>query len=373
MTMRVLIIRTSAMGDIVHSLPVVAALKSALPEARLAWVVEEPFAPLLEGNPDLERVFSIELRRWRRNPLGGLAPMADARRSIDDFNADVALDLMGNHKAGAIAALARAPRVVGLQHADRREPSSAAWMTDIVPARGTHSVDRTLSILRGLGIEPGSPDFGSQYLLAGDRDPAPPGDPYFIVQVGTGWVNKTYPAAQLGEVARRIAERRGISGYVAHGPGDQQAAEQALAASAAALVDVIPVGLADLGAWLRGADLVIGGDTGTLHLADALGTTVLMILGPTSADRNGPYHQRHNTLRLDLPCSPCYQRFPAVQSCMAHLPVGAVADRAERLLCGEQLTASDSVLRLTRPPPPLCRSVPAIGTARREAQTRYGS
>lgn len=365
--MRILIIRTSAMGDIVHSLPVIAALNSALPEAKLAWVVEKPFAPLLEGHPDLERVFSIELRRWRRNPVAGLVSMADARRSIDAFDADLALDLMGNHKAGAIAALTRAPRVLGLDRADRREPSSAAWMTDTMPARGTHTVDRTLSILRGLGIEPGPPDFGSRHLLPGQGEPRLPSQPYFVVQVGSGWANKTYPAEALGEVAKRISERRGVNGYVAHGPGDQQAAEEALAASAGALVDVIPVGLADLGRWLRGADLVIGGDTGTLHLADALGTTVLMILGPTSADRNGPYHQRHNTLRLDLPCSPCYRRFNDTQSCMVRLPVEAVADRAVRLLCGDRLTASDTLLRLTGPPPHPCRSVQSTAAAHGEA------
>lgn len=371
--MQILIIRTSSMGDIVHSLPVIAALTSALPEAKLAWVVEKPFAPLLEGHPDLECVFSIELRRWRRNPLAGLVPMAGARRCIDDFDADVALDLMGNHKAGAIAALTRAPRVLGLDRTDRREPSSAAWMTETVPARSTHTVDRTLSILRGLGIEPGPPDFGSQHLLAGDGDPAPPGDPYFIVQVGSGWANKTYPAEALGEVANRIAETRGIVGYVAHGPDDEAAAEAAITVSAGGLAGAVPPGLENLGAWLRRADLVIGGDTGPVHLADALGTPVLMVLGPTAAERHGPYHQRHNTVRLDLPCSPCYQRFASAQSCMTQLQVGAVAERAVRLLTGQRLTASDTLLRLTGLPPPLCRSVPSTALGHPGAAIRSDS
>lgn len=371
--MRVLILRTSAMGDIVHSLPVIAALKTAMPDATLAWVVEKPFAPLLEGNPHLDRIFRLELRRWRHDGWRGLAAMTKARRTIDDFDADVALDLMGNYKAGAIAALTRAPRAIGLARPDRREPSSAVWMTDTVPARGTHAVDRTLSILRGLGIQPGPPDFAPQYLLAGDGDPAPPEAPYFAIQVGTGWPNKTYPAAKLGEVARRIAEARGIVGYVAHSPDDEAAAEAAITASAGGLAGAVPVGFENLGAWLRRADLVIGGDTGAVHLADALGTPVLMSLGPTSAERHGPYHQRHNTVRLGLPCSPCYRRFSTTQSCMAQLPVGAVAERAIRLLCGERLTASETLLRLTGPPPPLCRSVPSTASGHPGAAIRSDS
>ena len=354
--MRILILRTSAMGDIVHALPVLAALKRNLPEATIGWVVEKPFAVLLDQHADVDALFPVELRRWRRQPAVGLAQAASVRRDIDGFDADIAVDLMGNHKAGAIAAVTRVPRVLGLARRDRREPSSAVWMTDTAPALGTHAVDRTLSILRGLGIDPGEVDFQPEKLLPRPADPAPPADPYFVIQVGAGWANKCYPAAALGDVARRIAAQRDLRGYVAHGPGEVAEAEEAMIAGDGALVDAVPTGLASLGFWLRRAELVIGGDTGPVHLADALGTDVLMLMGPTSAERHGPYQQRDNTIRVDLPCSPCYQRFSGAQSCMTHLPPAAVADRAVSVLCGRRLTASDTLLRLSEPLPPLCRS-----------------
>ena len=355
--MRVLILRTSAMGDIVHSLPVLAALKRGMPEARLAWVVEKAFAPLLRGRDELDRIIEVDLRRWRRAPLGNLREMSEARRAMDDFGADLALDLMGNHKAGALAAVARAPRVVGLKREDRREPSSALWMTETVRAEGTHMVDRALSILRALDLEPGDVDFRPDRILPGEGDPPPPASAFFVIQIGAGWPNKSYPPRAWGEVARRIAERQGIVGYAAHGPEDEDSAEAAIVASDGALAGRVPGGLTNLGAWLRAARLVLGGDTGPVHLADALGAPVLMLMGPTDPRRNGPYSQPHNTIAVTLPCRPCYKRFKTVQSCLTHLPPTLVAERAVRLMCGQELTPSDTLLRLSEPLPPLCRTV----------------
>ncbi len=361
--MRLLILRTSAMGDIVHALPVLAALRNSLRNVTIGWVVEKPFASLLELHPDVDALFQVELRSWRRQPLTGVARAAEVRRAIDDFDADIALDLMGNHKAGAIAALTRAPRVIGLAREDRREPSSAAWMTETVPAHGTHVVDRTLSVLRGLDINPGQADFQPAKILPQPADSDPPPDPYFIVQVGTGWANKSYPPASLGEVARRVAAERGLSGFVAHGPEEAAEAEETIVAAEGAILDAVPTGIRNLGPWLRQAKLVIGGDTGPLHLADALGTEVLMLMGPTSPERHGPYQQRRNGIRVDLPCSPCYQRFPRVQSCMSHLPPAVVAERAVSVLCGRRLTTSDTLLRLSEPLPSLCRATALKRTA----------
>lgn len=355
--MRVLILRTSAMGDIVHSLPVLASLKREMPGVKLAWVVERPFAPLLYDRGELDQVIEVELRRWRRAPVSGLRAMARARRALDDFGADLALDLMGNHKAGALAALARASRVLGLRREDRREPSSALWMTETVPAHGVHTVDRTLSILRGLDLAPGEVDFRPESILPGPGDPAPPESDFFVMQIGSGWPNKTYPDRAWGEVAKRITERQGVVGYVAHGPDDDDAAETAIVASDGALAGRVPGGLTNLGPWLRAARLVLGGDTGPVHLADALGVPVLMVMGPTDAGRNGPYNQPHNTIAVTLPCRPCYKRFRAVQSCMTHLPAAVIAERAVRLLCGQELTPPDTLLRLSEPLPPLCRSL----------------
>ena len=130
--MRILIVRTSAMGDIVHCLPVLIALRRHLPEAKIAWVVERTFAPLLEGHPDIDELILVRLREWRKQPLSAavLREVATFRQTLRRFAPDVALDLMGNHKGGAIAWLSGAKRRLGAARSLRREASSAIWLNE---------------------------------------------------------------------------------------------------------------------------------------------------------------------------------------------------------------------------------------------------
>src|SRR5688572_22663539 len=136
--MRILLIRTSSLGDIVHCLPALRALRLALPEAHLGWVVEDVFAPLLVNDRDLDDVLAVGLRRWRRAPVHP-ATLREMRSSIGrlaEWGPDVVLDLMGNHKAGVLAAIAASDRRIGLTARFRREPSSALWLSQWMPARG---------------------------------------------------------------------------------------------------------------------------------------------------------------------------------------------------------------------------------------------
>ena len=150
----ILVLRTSALGDVVHCLPVVSALRRAFPATRISWVIEEPFAPLVASHPAVDEAMPVALRRWRRAPFA-----AQTRREVLAFvrrlraqRAEVALELMGNHKGGILARLSGAPRRIGAARRWRREPSSATWLNDTVEPRGEHAVDRALSLLSPLGI-----------------------------------------------------------------------------------------------------------------------------------------------------------------------------------------------------------------------------
>src|SRR5258708_36002962 len=164
---RILLVRTSSLGDVVHSLPVLAALRRHLPRARLGWVVEDAYAPLLAGHPDLDQLIVVRLRRWGKRPWQArtLVEMSRFVAALDRFAPQVVLDLMGNHKAAAIAALSRAPRRICHARAGRREPSSALWLSERVPAEGTHAVDRALSLLDALGLPREPADFGGHQLF----------------------------------------------------------------------------------------------------------------------------------------------------------------------------------------------------------------
>jgi len=366
---RVLLVRTSAMGDVVHCLPVATALRRHWPEVRIGWVVEQPYAPLVAGLSAVDEVLPVRLRAWRRLPLTTAHREVRAfRAALEDFRADVALDLMGNHKGGLLAFLSGAPRRLGLARGLRREPSSAAWINRPVTPPGLeatrhhaggpplHAVDRALALLPALGLPAGEPaDFAPQEIFSPDRFPAaaPPADaaerPYAALHPGAGWANKVYPPAAWATVARRLAAAAGLETRVAVGPGEEALAEAVVEAAGGAARPVPAAGLPALAGLFRGARLVLGGDTGPLHLAHALGAPVLAVLGPTDPHRHGPYAAPERAVWRTLPCSFCYKRLKEIKACLSTLPAEQVSRRALALLADGPEGEADILERRNRP------------------------
>lgn len=337
--MRILIVRTSALGDVVHCLPVLTALRRHYPEAHIGWVVEAAMAPVLAGHPDLNEVLAVRLRQWRRQPW-----RAEVRRQITSamarlrrFKADLVLDLMGNHKAGVLAWLSGCGQRLGPARPFRREPSSALWINRGTAISGDHAVDRALAVLGGLNLPPEAPSFDPEKLF---RAPAPQAEqllaghpePFALIAPGAGWGNKQYPAPWWGAVARALREHAGIASWVPAGPGEEALAATVAASSDGAARDLGVVDLPTLAALMRQARLVLGGDSGPLHMAHALGASVLCLMGPTDPHRHGPYGAPERALWTELPCSFCYRRLPATKGCLLSLAPRQVAARALELL-----------------------------------------
>jgi heptosyltransferase-1 len=339
--LRILLIRTSALGDIVHCLPVLEALRAALPEARIGWLVEKVWSPLLEGHPDLDGRFLVNTKAWRKKPLAG-STRGDVRAAVAAMRAfapEVAIDLMGNFKGGFLARLSGAKRRIGAAADGRREGGSAIFLNEKVPARGEHAIDRALSLLAPLGIGAPAVDLGGDKLLR----QAPPeaevflgdqrrsGKPLVLLQAGAGWVNKMYPLESWARVARGLAGD-GADVVLPSAPGEEQLAARLaeLAGGAARVVDAKPFPF--LAALIRGCRLFLGGDTGPLHLAHAMGAKVLCIIGPTDPRRNGPYRAPERTIFRELPCSYCYKRFDEAKACLLQYPPELVLGRARELL-----------------------------------------
>jgi lipopolysaccharide heptosyltransferase I len=286
---RALVVRLSAIGDVVHALPVLAALRAHGWET--GWVVEPSARPLLEGNPDLSRLWPA--------PPARLSSWRVAHRVLADLRAkeyDVALDLQGLWKSAAWARLSGAGRVVGLSRRWRREPASAMLVREHVELTPgiVHVIDENLALLGPLGIDAvGRRDFPLPAAAAEERVverslEAMGLSTFAVLNPGGGWPSKLWPAESFGALARGLRDR-GLPSLVTWGPGEEALADRVAAASAGAARRAFPTTLLEYVALVRRARLVVAGDTGPMHLACAVGRPVVALFGPTDPARNGPF------------------------------------------------------------------------------------
>jgi len=343
-TARILIIRTSSLGDVVQGLPVLRALRRHGPRARIAWLVEEAFAPLLQEHPDLDQVIPVRLRAWRKRPFATQTwrELGDFFTTLDRFAPEVVLDLMGNHKAGVLAALTLADRRIGDERSYRREPSSVIWMSETVRPRTHHSVDKMLAVLDALDLPREPAEFGGRRLPSAapnETRPVSPPTSQVLIHPGAGWDNKRYPPESWGEVARLIHQSTGARCGIVVGLGEENLARAVIDASQGAGQAMQAPDLLQLTGLLRRAGLVLGGDTGPLHLAHALGRPVLCLMGPTDPRTCGPYGAPEAAIWRRLPCSFCHKRYRRIMPCLEQIPPAEIADRAQRILENRPLPA----------------------------------
>jgi heptosyltransferase-1 len=276
----ILAVRLGAMGDIIHALPAVASLKNSFPGARITWVVEPRWAPLLEANPYVDRVTPLR----RGTARGLLASWREIRSERYDF----AVDFQGLIKSAVTAACARPERIFGFHRSQAREAASALFYSDEVRSASEHVVDRNLDLaaaagataaLRVFPLPPGAPE--------GDL---PQGD-FVLASPLAGWRRKQWPLEYYGALAARLRGELGMA-LVLDGP---EAAASELAQVAGAALHFS--GLAGLihSTWRAAA--VVGVDSGPMHLAAALGKPGVAIFGPTDPARNGPYSSKMRVLR----------------------------------------------------------------------------
>ena len=194
-----------------------------------------------------------------------------------------------------------------------------------------------LSLLDGLGLPPEPADFGPDKIFRGETPAAAEifarhPEPFVLIHPGAGWPNKVYPPERWGEVARLLRETTGLSTLVAMARGEEKLAAGVEDSSGGAARAVAASDLPTLAALLRRARLVLGGDSGPTHLAHALGTSILMVMGPTDPLRNGPYNAPERAVWRLLPCSFCHRRFGETKACLLEIPADRVAAQALELL-----------------------------------------
>ena len=346
---RILIVRLGALGDVVHAIPVAAALRRAFPAARIDWLVSARHREVLDLVPVIDRrlVVSDRPAPGSRSPDPGGASLLAAIRELRRSRYDVAIDLQGLIKSAVLARASGAPRVVGFASRYARERAARLFYTEAYdPGRGglydpretRHVVDINLGLLSLLGIDAPAREFPIETI---DSDTAriareQTGGRYALLNPGAAWPNKRWPPERLAAIARELFARHGLKSVVLWGPGEEALASAVAAGANGAAVVSPRTSIADVVALARGAAMMVSGDTGPTHIAAAVGTPIVGIYGPTRPARNGPMSPLDVTVSRDSVCQ-CHhlRRCTRERMCLLDIDVAEVLDAVERRLAAE--------------------------------------
>lgn len=305
--MKLLLVRLGALGDIVHGLPVAAALRARYPDAQIDWLVDSRHTAILDLVPVISRRIAVD----SRNTADSLRTIGMLRRE----RYDVAIDLQGLVKSAAFARLSGARRVIGFDRPHLREKLASVFYSELShPGDAAHIVDQNLSVLALFGIDERPrrfpvtvPDSPALEPVA-DRVAREGRSGFALVNPGAGWPNKRWPAERFGDVVSWMAGARGLLPVVLWGPGEQDVAGRIVNSSTGAAMLAPKTGIGDLLALSRNARLMLSGDTGPLHVAAAVGTPIVALFGPTGPARNGPWDEADISLSRHADCVCRYQR-----------------------------------------------------------------
>ena len=335
----ILVVKLSAIGDVIHALPVSYAIKETFPDAHLTWVVEPTAYDILAGNPFIDNIILFEKKRFR-TVRGFLEEFRPFRHELRARKYDAALDLQGLFKSAAIVAQSGAKLRLGT--ANMREGSAYVSHSVKGAHASGHIVERYLDVARALGCRVGEVRFpvavspaeaaSADALLAaeGVRED----HRFAVLAIGANWPNKRWPVKYFAVLADWLYSEKLIPVLVGGGRLDES-----LVRDIEALTEVPPVNLVGrtslkkLAHIFKRADLVLGGDTGPVHLAAGLGTKTVMLMGPTDANRNGPYGQQENAMEIPRSCKACWKRrCPKGIDCLAILSVEEVKAKVRAVL-----------------------------------------
>jgi heptosyltransferase-1 len=347
-----LVVRLSAMGDIIHTLPAAAALRQAFPHATLGWLVEERWAELLctlryprsgrlsPQRPLVDRVHSVNTAEWRRAPFSfnTWQQMAVGLSQLRGIQYDAVIDFQGAVRSALLARWSGAPIVYG--SAQPRENAASMFYTRkvLLKTNGTHVVEQAVALAEAIIPTPIVPTPMAEAQVEFPVDPdaenkiaalTADAQNFAILNPGAGWGAKRWPAERYGQVAKELA-KDGLCSLVNYGPGEEELAVAVKAASEGAARKV-SCSVSELIALTRRARLFIGGDTGPMHLAAALKIPVVAIFGPTNPARNGPFGTRSIVLRSASSMTDHTRRREPEQG-LLEITVGEVVAATRKLL-----------------------------------------
>ena len=305
-----LIVRLGSLGDIVHGIPVAAALRQEFPNSRIDWMVDPRYVELLNLVKGIDRRIPVDPRAIKRGP--GRTKFRETMRALREAEYDAVIDLQGLLKSAMLARSVRGHKTIGFPRKHLREPLARLFYT-VAPDPGdaTHVIYKNLALLgplkvvdRRLRFPIEIPQTSTIVQVASRFHP----DGYVLINPGAAWPNKQWPPDRFGQVAAAIARDFGWRSLVLWGPGEQEIAHAVVAASNGAAELSPPTTITDLVGIARHARMMISGDTGPLHIAGAVNTPIVSLYGPTRPERNGPWGLYDISISRVQRCSCVYER-----------------------------------------------------------------
>ena len=333
--MRIVIVKLSSIGDVVHTLPAAALVRRSLADAHITWVVERRASEILKDSPVIDELIELDTRAWRANFLSP-ATFSEVRGKLGQLSsngaarADVAIDFQGLIKSGFVAFKSRASRRIGFETRELREQPSKIFLTQQIRTSHLHHViEKNLELARAAIASAGAIESSSdryefpiaisfrdeQYVEALIEDQ--PGR-FAIINPGGGWPTKLWSVERFGKLADRLWSSYGISSLVTYGPGELDLAEHVRRSSVSGKATPVSLSLKGFYSLARGASVYVGGDTGPTHIAVAAGTPIVGLFGPTEWWRNGsPRAEDICVERNDIDCRvDCHRRSCSKWICM---------------------------------------------------------
>ena len=337
---KILIIKPSSLGDIVHSLPFLNAIRDRFPKSEIHWVVAKGLEGLLEGHPMISKLWIINKDNWKKikNIKGTVSELKDLFKSLKKEKFDIVVDLQGLLRSGVLAAATGAPVRIGFNEA--REGSRIFYTHRVKGGKDIHAVDRYLKIAKFLGCDASDVKFPFPLSFSFPLSAIAPqaNSPeagsfqlpkeYAVFVPGARWRTKKWPCERFGELASILP----VKTLVVGGKSDIDISNRVAEGSKGKAVSVAGMtSIKELIDIMRKAKFVVSNDSGPMHIAAALGVPVFAIFGPTNPLRTGPYGKGHTIIRKELKCSPCYKKTCKDVRCMDAVSVKEVAE----IICQE--------------------------------------
>ncbi len=333
---RILIVKLSSFGDVLHALPTLEALRATFPTAHLTWLVEAAYAPLLESHPALDEVWLAPRLKpgqimWGGNPklLAGLL----RRLRAQPF--DLVIDLQGLLKSAVWVALANSRRKLGYDRT--REGSYRVLNERVAPYdREAHAVLRYLNLAHYLGAPVAPPRFrlglGAELDISHLLPDEARGD-LVVLHPGARWPSKLWPASAWARLGDWLSREHGLQVAITGSKADQRLAKEILTQMRQPACSLAGrTTLPELAAVLRRSSFAVTTDTGAMHLAASLEKPVTALFGPTAPWRTGPFGKGHQVVRLEMTCSPCFKRRCPEPRCLTELAPEMVQTACEKIL-----------------------------------------